>query len=1016
MPASRQARRGAAPGEPARPGGRPSPRAGGPKKGGRKSPLSQRRGPNGEPFVPGDLLLPTGPQGPDEIQYLLRGSVAAEHAAGVGRRLRDHPQEGRAKRRATARELTRYAEGMAERFEKGSIEPLLPSRPPARRNFAGVVERAKHRRREIGAFLRGLDLGRTETSHMDSHGEASLQSLMEWAARLENLAEADEPERADFAQLHRGLDQLENKTEELIVDVELTLRRLRDRAQVDALTGEAPRPIAAAWPLGGARRRRPCGRPPRARPAPAGRRPPAGRARRGTGASPRPGASRAATTSRARRPPGFDDSAWATVTVPHTWGRDRDWRRAWYRTHFDLPAPRPGAPRYLVFEGVSTIADVFVNGRHLGQHRGAFTRFVFDATAHVARGRQRARGAREQRPAGHRRHPALRRAASSSTTSTAASTARPGWSQTAAVHVDPTDHASSGVYVTPSDGHARRARASPIRTLVRNAGAAPRPVQVRQRVRDAKGAEAATLEGEVDGRGGRARRGDASTGAIDAAAALGHRRIRICTRWPRSCASAGRVTDAVDVRTGFRDFRLDGGRFLLNGAPIALRGVGKHQETEYSLAAAMTDEELREDFASLRDLGVNSVRLAHYPHAALEYDLADEMGLLVWAENGHSNESKTTDTGDTITREMVRQNYNHPSIVIWSVGNETGFVRVNRFAAVVQRRGPHRLVTYASNTGGKGKKRYPDLDFIAQNTYRGWYRGEPWEFEQKALSMRFISENGAGAVITNHTDYADARHEVDHFEPEEYRQLMAEVHDSGGLPRPRRRASRCTWSGSCATSPSTSTRACATPRACSPTPASRRTPGTSTAPSCARGRRVVHLTSKTYFLRRGPRRQRHQGLLERGRARRSPSTASSQGRQANGEYRHANGRRDRQRLLLARRPAPRAQRGAGARRRRARGQGHRLLRRRRARPPPRIALVRELRLEQPGRPRLCSSTSPCRRSGRSTPSSTAPPTTPSTSCPTRCAGAGWISTRRLSKPEARTRALVHRRRARPTSS
>ena len=152
------------------------------------------------------------------------------------------------------------------------------------------------------------------------------------------------------------------------------------------------------------------------------------------------------------------------------------------------------------------------------------------------------------------------------------------------------------------------------------------------------------------------------------------------------------------------------------------------------------------------------------------------MGLLVWAENGHSNVNKTTETGDHITREMVRQNYNHPSIVIWSVGNETG-VRAREPLRRRSRRPrtPTASITYASNTGGKGKKRYPDLDLIAHNTYRGWYRGAPWEFEQKALEMGFISENGAGAVITNHTDYADARHEVDHFEPEEYRQLMAEV-------------------------------------------------------------------------------------------------------------------------------------------------------------------------------------------------------------------------------------------------
>jgi hypothetical protein len=219
----------AAPGKPAagtgKPGARPSA-----KKGGRKSPLSQRRGPNGELFQPGDLLLPTGPQGPDEIQYLLRGSVAAEHPApeaGVSEIVTKKGPEAEGDRG----ELGRFAMGLAERFDSGTIEPLLPTRPVGRRNFAGVVERAKHRRREIGAFLRGLDLGRTESSHMDSHGEASLQSLMEWAARLENLAEADEPDNADYAQFHRGMDQLENTTEALIVDVELTLRRLRDRVK-----------------------------------------------------------------------------------------------------------------------------------------------------------------------------------------------------------------------------------------------------------------------------------------------------------------------------------------------------------------------------------------------------------------------------------------------------------------------------------------------------------------------------------------------------------------------------------------------------------------------------------------------------------------------------------------------------------------------------------------------------------------------------------------------------------------
>lgn len=202
------------------------------KKSSRRGGLGMRRGPGGELLVAGDILLPGGPLGPEELQYLLRGCAAAEHPA-----FEASVNEILAKRRSAdpegdRPELMRQMQTMVQRFNGGSIEPLLPPRPQGnRRTFQTVVDRAKLRRREIGAFLRGLDLGRTETSHMDSHGEASLQTLMEWAARLENLAEADEPDHADYAQFHRGLDQLENTTEALIVDVEATLRRLRDRVR-----------------------------------------------------------------------------------------------------------------------------------------------------------------------------------------------------------------------------------------------------------------------------------------------------------------------------------------------------------------------------------------------------------------------------------------------------------------------------------------------------------------------------------------------------------------------------------------------------------------------------------------------------------------------------------------------------------------------------------------------------------------------------------------------------------------
>jgi hypothetical protein len=199
------------------------------KKPSRKAAGGRREG---KSYAPGDLLLPGGCQTTEEIQYFFRGCVAAEHPM---------PEEGLqevllkralSENEPAAEEMKKVLVGIVERFASGVIEPLLPSRAAARKSFSGFVERARGRRREIGAFLRGLDLGRTEVSHLDSHSETSLQNLMEWTARIEKMVEeGEEPEHADYNQLHRGIDQLDNTTEALIVDLETTLHRQRERAK-----------------------------------------------------------------------------------------------------------------------------------------------------------------------------------------------------------------------------------------------------------------------------------------------------------------------------------------------------------------------------------------------------------------------------------------------------------------------------------------------------------------------------------------------------------------------------------------------------------------------------------------------------------------------------------------------------------------------------------------------------------------------------------------------------------------
>ena len=182
---------------------------------GRKSsrrPSLLRRGPDGEILAPGDLLLPGGPQRIEEILYLFRGCSAAEHPIGDEAIAEVQAKRSVPEAPGDREELAKILAWARERFEHGTIEPAIPPRPNLRRSFQGVVERAKQRRREIGAFLRGLDLGHTETSHMDAHGEASLTSLMKLAAGLENLAEAEEPAQTDANELHRVFEQLEAAT------------------------------------------------------------------------------------------------------------------------------------------------------------------------------------------------------------------------------------------------------------------------------------------------------------------------------------------------------------------------------------------------------------------------------------------------------------------------------------------------------------------------------------------------------------------------------------------------------------------------------------------------------------------------------------------------------------------------------------------------------------------------------------------------------------------------------------
>ncbi len=192
--------------------------------------------------------------------------------------------------------------------------------------------------------------------------------------------------------------------------------------------------------------------------------------------------------------PDFDDRAWQAVTIPHTWNSKTDTRThkaAWYRTRFSLREADRGREIFFEFEGAATVADVSLNGVHLGQHRGAFTRFLFDGTQAAVFGGDNVlvvkcdtdpKDTSDCLPAGngyqlYHVYGGLYR--------------RVWLLKTAPVHVDPTDYATSGLYLTPQVVSTEDT-ALGVKTLVRNDGATPVTVTVAGTVRDAEGQTVAT--------------------------------------------------------------------------------------------------------------------------------------------------------------------------------------------------------------------------------------------------------------------------------------------------------------------------------------------------------------------------------------------------------------------------------------------------------------------------------------------------------------------------------------------
>ena len=223
--------------------------------------------------------------------------------------------------------------------------------------------------------------------------------------------------------------------------------------------------------------------------------------------------------------------------------------------------------------------------------------------------------------------------------------------------------------------------------------------------------------------------------------------------------------DSISARYGCRTIGFDADKgFLLNGRVYRLCGAARHQDRQ-GLGSALTDAEHEEDMALLREMGANTVRLAHYQHAQHFYDLCDEYGLIVWAEIPYITKHMENGRANTVSQmtELVVQNYNHPSIVCWGLSNEitaSGGVTPDMVENhkllndLCHKLDPTRPTTMAHAFMLDMDDPFVELaDIRSYNLYFGWYLGEleqndAWfdEFHQKhPEAVIGLSEYGADA-------------------------------------------------------------------------------------------------------------------------------------------------------------------------------------------------------------------------------------------------------------------------------
>ena len=461
------------------------------------------------------------------------------------------------------------------------------------------------------------------------------------------------------------------------------------------------------------------------------------------------------------------------IMLPHTWNAQDalsgklDYKRGIgnYEKKLLIRNEWKGKRLFLRFEGVNSVANIFINGKHVGEHRGGYSAFVFEITDRVTYGEENSLLVRvnngEQLDVmplvgDFNFYGGIYRDVSLLVTNETC--------------ITPLDYASPGVYLSQKEVSRSEAKVEALVKLS-NKGEG-RNVKVQVAVKEGEkviyeGNQKTHLAADTQGQ-------VLMPFTLQKPHLWNGKEDPFMYQVELTLWDKDQLLDKVVQPLGLRYYHVDPAKgFFLNGEHLTLQGVCRHQDRA-EIGNALHSSHHQEDVALMLDMGVNAIRLAHYQQAEEMYDLMDKSGIITWAEipfvgpggyldKGFVDSPSFRANGKHQLVELIRQNYNHPSICFWGMFNElkeagdNPVEYVKELNKLAHQEDTTRPTTSASNQGGKLNF---ITDVIAWNRYDGWYGGMPDALgrfldkthkENPELCIG-ISEYGAGASIYHQTD------------------------------------------------------------------------------------------------------------------------------------------------------------------------------------------------------------------------------------------------------------------------